>query len=556
MAVAAVVAAIIGIAAPAAAAAKSGPVITSFSPRSGVIGTRIDIRGSGFSRVREVEIGGGRSDFRVRSKSSIVATVPASAASGRIIVVTKSGTTRSSANFTVRPSLQLSADAGPPDSPIQIWGAGFARGERISIDFGRSRLATTSARRGGQFGPVTIIVPAAAGAGRYWLAASGPRSSPHAMARFTVRLDDWPQFRAGPAMVGLNQGETALDPGDVAKLVQRWNLAGAQYVYSSPAVVGDTVYEATGEDDLDAINAATGALKWSFTVGPSADNDNSSPAVVGGTVYVGSFLDTLYAVNATTGKLEWSFAPPNDNGLVEMESPTVVGGVVYDTSNSGHVYAVNASTGAQLWTNYLSNQGIDGSPAFANGYLYVAGGDDIYALKASTGDEAWDFTTGNTVENSPAVSDGVVYAGSDDDYVYALNAVTGKKLWGSDPSGVTGDINYRINSSAAVAGGLVYVGCGDGYLYALRTATGKVAWSYPVIEGNDGIGFSSPAVADGVTYVGSVGGGLDALNSVTGKLLWTGTINWVVDSSPAVANGAVVVGSEGGGIYSFGLPGS
>jgi hypothetical protein len=111
-----------GFAAAAAAATKTAPVISSFSPRSGGIGSRIDIRGSDFIGVRKVEIGGAPSDFSVRSTKRIVATVPVAASSGRVTVATRSGVARSAGTFRVRPSLQLSASAGPPDTPIQVWG--------------------------------------------------------------------------------------------------------------------------------------------------------------------------------------------------------------------------------------------------------------------------------------------------------------------------------------------------------------------------------------------------------------------------------------------------
>lgn len=541
---------------PAVGAGRAGPVIKSFSPLSGVIGTRVQIKGSGFSRVRAVEFGGSRAAFRVRGAGKITASVPAAASSGRITVVTRSGTARSSRTFAVRAGLRLSAGGGPPDSPVTVQGAGFGSAERVTVDFGGSALAVTRTTRRGQFGPVAITVPATAVAGRHWISASGARSARHARSQYTVRFDNWTQFRFSPGLAGWNQGETVLSRANVGKLTQRWNLASAGYVYSSPAVIGNSVYEATGEDSLDAVNAVTGKLEWSFSTGPSTANDNSSPAVAGGTVYVGSFFGTLYAVNAATGKLKWSYSLPGAPALDDVHSPAVVGGVVYDTTDGGYVFALNASTGAKLWTNLLTNQGIgDAGPAVANGDIYVGGAHDIYALKASTGHQVWHFTTGDSVQTSPAVSAGVVYAGSDDDHVYALNATTGKKIWSSDPSGVTNAINDRINSSAGVADGLVYVGCGNGNLYALHASSGKVAWSFQVSPG-DGIGFSSPAIANGVVYVGSVGGGIDALNSASGHLLWSGTINAVVDSSPAVANGAVVVGSEADGIFSFALTSS
>ena len=110
---------------PAVGAGRTGPVIKSFSPLSGVIGTRIQIKGSGFSRVRAVEFGGSRAAFRVHGAGKITASIPAAASSGRITVVTRSGAARSSRTFVVRAGLRLSASGGPPDSPATVQGAGF-----------------------------------------------------------------------------------------------------------------------------------------------------------------------------------------------------------------------------------------------------------------------------------------------------------------------------------------------------------------------------------------------------------------------------------------------
>jgi eukaryotic-like serine/threonine-protein kinase len=44
-----------------------------------------------------------------------------------------------------------------------------------------------------------------------------------------------------------------------------------------------------------ALDAATGALRWSYTTGGSVQ---SSPAVADGTVYIGSEDANVYALNA------------------------------------------------------------------------------------------------------------------------------------------------------------------------------------------------------------------------------------------------------------------
>jgi eukaryotic-like serine/threonine-protein kinase len=54
----------------------------------------------------------------------------------------------------------------------------------------------------------------------------------------------------------------------------------------------------SGDDNLYALNAATGTPLWSYTTGGGV---GSSPAVANGVVYVGSGDDNLYAFGLSGG---------------------------------------------------------------------------------------------------------------------------------------------------------------------------------------------------------------------------------------------------------------
>jgi outer membrane protein assembly factor BamB len=68
----------------------------------------------------------------------------------------------------------------------------------------------------------------------------------------------------------------------------------------------------------------------------------SSAAVANGVVYVGSGNDNVYALNATTGAELWSFAT---GGEVFSSSPAVANGMVYVGSDGGRVYAFSEKGG-------------------------------------------------------------------------------------------------------------------------------------------------------------------------------------------------------------------
>jgi outer membrane protein assembly factor BamB len=249
----------------------------------------------------------------------------------------------------------------------------------------------------------------------------------------------------------------------------------------APSIDGDAVYFSGGTGGvLNALEAKTGAYQWNYNPGdcyPSLGFGGPIPptsAAVGGGVYTGcipevepSNIVTLFAVNVAGFEI-WG----SPLGVVTYSAPAVVGNVVYLNSFDG-VFALNATNGAQLWANG-SNELLTGSPAVANGVVYVGGGfgNEVKALNAANGDQLWSFTTGNQVWSSPAVANGVVYIGSLDNNIYALNATNGAKLW----SYTTGN---QVESSPTVANGMVYVGSDDNNIYAFSLPQGEDAAQPP-----------------------------------------------------------------------------
>ncbi len=77
------------------------PTITAFKPTSGPPGTRVVLRGSGFTGATEVRFNGVSAPFVVRSDSKIETLVPRRATTGPISVTTPEGTGMSTTDFTV-----------------------------------------------------------------------------------------------------------------------------------------------------------------------------------------------------------------------------------------------------------------------------------------------------------------------------------------------------------------------------------------------------------------------------------------------------------------------
>src|SRR6202521_683144 len=430
------------------------------------------------------------------------------------------------------PSISLSKKSGPPTSKILVSGGGFKPNVGVDIFFDTKDKALVVTNGEGEFRNAGIYAPRRARPGEHWVTALERNNDKGAQEPFVVQTN-WSQLGFDADGTRLNAYENVLNPKAAGSLDLNWSYTTGSGVFSSPAVVNGVVYFGSGDSNVYALNAHTGARIWNYTTGLVA---GTSPAVANGVVYIGSWDNNLYALNAHTGAKVWTQSISD-----VLSSPAVANGAVYVGSEDGNIYALNARTGAKLWSYQTGSCCGVSSPAVANGVVYIGSADrNIYALNARTGAKLWSYSTGDQVSSSPSVANGGVYIASQDHNVYALNSRTGAKLW----SYSTGD---PIFSSTAVANGLVYFGVGSS-IDALSAQTCNLLWSY---ETGGCCEESSPAVANGVVYVGSADGNLYALNARTGARLWNYPTGTTVGSSPAVANGVVYVGSDDSNLYAF-----
>jgi hypothetical protein len=138
------------------------PTISSFTPTSGITGSKVTITGTYLSGASSVKFGSiAASAFTVYSATQIGVTVPNGAAAGPISVTTAAGTTTSSQSFT--PTLSItgfSPAGGPPGTIVVVTGIGFTPGSTVKVNGTAATTTYVSA------GKVQATVPAAATTGR------------------------------------------------------------------------------------------------------------------------------------------------------------------------------------------------------------------------------------------------------------------------------------------------------------------------------------------------------------------------------------------------------
>jgi outer membrane protein assembly factor BamB len=309
-----------------------------------------------------------------------------------------------------------------------------------------------------------------------------------------------------------------------------WRVsAGSAIIFSSPTLGDGSVFVAGYDNNVYALDEASGAGRWTAATG---DRVRPSPAFADGRVYVASWDGNVYALDARTGEERWK-TPAGPFPV----SPVVADQTVYFGTTDGYVHALDAASGKVRW-NTLTTGAASAAPTVADGVLYIGTDGHVYALDAPTGTVRWSTQIGGQVWSSPAVADGRVFLGNDDHSVYALHAGTGEVNWITPTGGA-------VYSSPAAGGGLIYFGSDDKNVYALDAGSGKVRWKTPTGKQVH----SSPAVADGAVYVGSFDGFLYALGATDGAVRWKAGTGGEVWSSPTVAEKVVYVGSYDGKIY-------
>lgn len=272
---------------------------------------------------------------------------------------------------------------------------------------------------------------------------------------------------------------------------------------SSPTVVGGTVYIGSGDQNVYALDAATGSLKWSFATG---DVVHSSPAVANGLVYVGSWDRNVYAIDASTGRERWRYTTGNDtveyNQIGIASSAAVSGGIVFVGGRDGHFHAVDAMTGKLKWKHNNNGGWTIGSPAVLDGVVYFATSDGrrFKALDVNTGTPRFDLENKAVSFSSPAIASGVAYYGTSDGWLRAVDITTGqfRAHFQSDGSKENGakwtDANGNLQS---------------GRMYPDRTLDGLMIGMRTMFT--VGSMLSSPSIADGVVYIGSTDGQVYAI---------------------------------------------
>ncbi|HJV49789.1 MAG TPA: S8 family serine peptidase, partial [Geothrix sp.] len=150
------------------------PAITGFNPGVACTGSVVSISGAGLRFATAVAFNGKASNFTVISDTSITATVPVGATTGRVSVTTPGGIGSTSTSFTVIPAptvTGLSPSSGPVGTLVTLTGTGFSDASAVTFNGTAATFTLVSD------GSITATVPAGATTGRVSVTTPGGTGS-------------------------------------------------------------------------------------------------------------------------------------------------------------------------------------------------------------------------------------------------------------------------------------------------------------------------------------------------------------------------------------------
>ncbi len=153
------------------------------------------------------------------------------------------------------------------------------------------------------------------------------------------------------------------------QLAYAFSLASLRSNESTPIVIGDTLYVSSswGPKSVFALNAATGALKWTYQPDipddvlqyGCCDVDNRGVTYADGKIFVGRLDGNLTALDAKTGTELWTTKVVDyTQGSIITSPPLVVGNKVItgfgggEYGARGSLQAYDINTGKQIWKTW------------------------------------------------------------------------------------------------------------------------------------------------------------------------------------------------------------
>ncbi len=351
---------------------------------------------------------------------------------------------------------------------------------------------------------------------KIWSASIGSGSSKY------FRLFAQPVVSGGKVFTLDSRGEAAAFSADKGDRLWRFDTTPPDHrgeaMGAGLAVKGDVVYVTTGFGEILALNAGNGAPLWRKMIGKPL---RSAPTVLGDYVFAVSIDNQLHALSAQTGQIKWQHSGITESAtLMGASSPAADGDSVVVAYSSGEIFNLRAQNGRMAWTDVLAVPekigalpaiaDIRGLPVIDRGVVFAASHSGrMAAIDLRTGDRAWESDLGGV--NTPSVVGDNVFVIDNDNRLVAMSRTNGRLLWTAQLQKLKDPLDRDSKPvfwwGPVMAGGRLWMTNSLGFLVAYDPENGMILADLDI----GGSFFMPPIVANGTMYLLNDSGKLMAL---------------------------------------------
>lgn len=356
-----------------------------------------------------------------------------------------------------------------------------------------------------------------------WRASIGKGSSK------TARLNATPVVGGGKVFTVDIAGQVSAFDAKSGSVVWRATVSipkrGSRAAFGGGVAYGDgRVYVATGYGLALAYDAQTGKQLWERAL---VQPLRGAPGVSGGRVFFLSQDNQLHAIDGATGEVRWSVAGTVEPAcILGTGAPAIALDTLVAGFCSGELKALRGENGRTVWEDQLARTGrstamaaladIDGSPVIDRGRVFAVGhGGRMVALELATGQRVWERNFAGVW--TPWVSGEFIYVVTVDGEVLCITRTEGKLRWVSrlgrfrvDKKGKNGKPGKQKGAiqwaGPVLASERLWVAGSSRELVALDAYEGKRVASIKL----KGAAYLPPVVAGGMMYVLTDDGSLTA----------------------------------------------
>jgi len=245
---------------------------------------------------------------------------------------------------------------------------------------------------------------------------------------------------------------------------ENWTFVANGPWIASPLVIDSSIYAPNGDGNLYALDLS-GNLLWKFAAEKALW---SRPVGNGDTIYQASMDHSIYALDTATGSVKWS---KNLGGAV-IYSPTLSDdGMLYVATMARELIALNTDNGEILWQRKFE-ESLWSQPALHEDTLFFGDlGGKAYGINRLNGEDIWAQTLTDPVTGKPTVTEDSVVFATENGTLAALS-FTGERIWTETVTGKLYNGPVQFDDKL-----LVGVALGESPL-VLKTNSGQNIWSF------------------------------------------------------------------------------